>query len=250
MNNKILKKIVGIFGYKIIEKNFIKNQNILFEKSNLTVEKILSHLFKRKYIKYIVQIGANDGVSYEHINYFIKKYKIKSLLVEPIKSNFKFLVKNYKKLNYVNLENCAISSNNEINYLYKVDEKYLKKYDSTKRAIPSFDYKHLIKHGVNKKHIVKEIVNQISFLDLFKKYRINSFDLLYIDTEGYDCNLVNNFLEKIIIRPIIIFEWNHAPNIKLIPCLNSLISNGYFLLPIKYDLVCIPKEKNIKILFN
>jgi hypothetical protein len=115
--------------------------------SNLTVEKILSHLFKRKYIKYIVQIGANDGVSYEHINYFIKKYKIKSLLVEPIKNNFKFLVKNYKKLNYVNLENCAISSNNEINYLYKVDEKYLKKYDSTKRAIPSFDYKHLIKHG-------------------------------------------------------------------------------------------------------
>ena len=85
---------------------------------------------------------------------------------------------------------------------------------------------------------------------MFKKYRINSFDLLYIDTEGYDCNLVNNFLEKIIIRPIIIFEWNHAPNIKLIPCLNSLISNGYFLLPIKYDLVCIPKEKNIKILFN
>ena len=250
MNNKILKKIVGIFGYKIIEKNFIKNQNILFEKSDLTIEKILSHLFERKYIKCIVQIGANDGISYEHINYFIKKYKIKSLLVEPIKNNFKLLVRNYKNLNYVNLENCAISSNNEINYLYKVDEKYLKKYDASARAIPSFNYKHLIKHGIKKKHIVKEIINQISFLDLFKKYKINSFDLLYIDTEGYDCNLVNNFLEKIKIRPIIIFEWNHAPNPKLISCSNSLIANGYFLLPIKYDLLCIPKEKNINILFN
>jgi len=250
MNNKILKKIVGMFGYKIIEKNFIKNQNILFEKSDYTIEKILSHLFERKYIKYIVQIGANDGISYEHLNYFIKKYKIKSLLVEPIKNNFKLLVKNYKNLNYVNLENCAISSNNEINYLYKVDEKYLKKYDASARAIPSFNYKHLIKHGIKKKHIVKEIINQISFLDLFKKHKINSFDLLYIDTEGYDCNLVNNFLEKIKIRPIIIFEWNHAPNTKLTPCLNSLIANGYFLLPIKYDLLCIPKEKNINILFN
>jgi len=250
MNNKILKKIVGMFGYKIIEKNFIKNQNILFEKSDLTIEKTLSHLFERKYIKYIVQIGANDGISYEHINYFIKKYKIKSLLVEPIKNNFKLLVKNYKNLNYVNLENCAISSNNEINYLYKVDEKYLKKYDASARAIPSFNYKHLIKHGIKKKHIVKEIINQISFLDLFKKHKINSFDLLYIDTEGYDCNLVNNFLEKIKIRPIIIFEWNHAPNPKLTPCLNLLIANGYFLLPIKYDLLCIPKEKNINILFN
>jgi FkbM family methyltransferase len=250
MSNKILKKIVGMFGYKIIEKNFIKNQNILFEKSNLTIEKTLSHFFKRKYIKYIVQIGANDGISYEHLNYFIKKYKIKSLLVEPIKNNFKLLVKNYKNLNYVNLENCAISSNNEINYLYKVDEKYLKKYDASARAIPSFNYKHLIKHGIKKKHIVKEIINQISFLDLFKKHKINSFDLLYIDTEGYDCNLVNNFLEKIKIRPIIIFEWNHTPNPKLISCLNSLIANGYFLLPIKYDLLCIPKEKNINILFN
>jgi len=250
MNNKILKKIVGMFGYKILEKNFIKNQNILFEKSDLTIEKTLSHLFERKYIKYIVQIGANDGISYEHINYFIKKYKIKSLLVEPIKNNFKLLVKNYKNLNYVNLENYAISSNNEINYLYKVDEKYLKKYDASARAIPSFNYKHLIKHGIKKKHIVKEMINQISFLDLFKKHKINSFDLLYIDTEGYDCNLVNNFLEKIKIRPIIIFEWNHAPNPKLTPCLNSLIANGYFLLPIKYDLLCIPKEKNINILFN
>ena len=93
MNNKILKKIVGIFGYKIIEKNFIKNQNILFEKSILTVEKILFHLFKRKYIKYIVQISANDGVSYENINYFIKKYKIKSLLAKPTKNNLNFLLK-------------------------------------------------------------------------------------------------------------------------------------------------------------
>ena len=250
MNNKILKKIVGIFGYKIIEKNFIKNQSILFEKSNLTVENILDYLLKGKYIKSIVQIGANDGISYEHINYFIRKYKIKSLLVEPIKNNFQLLVKNYKNLNYVNLENCAVSTNNEINYLYKVDEKYLKKYDPSVRAIPSFDYKHLIKHGVKKKHIIKEMINQISFLDLFKKHGVNSFDLLYIDTEGYDCHLVNNFLDKIKIRPIIIFEWIHAPNLNLISCLNTLIDNSYFLLPVKHDLICIPKEKNIKILLN
>jgi len=202
MNNKILKKIIGIFGYKIIEKNFIKNQSILFEKSNLTVENILDYLLKGKYIKSIVQIGANDGISYEHINYFIRKYKIKSLLVEPIKNNFQLLVKNYKNLNYVNLENCAVSTNNEINYLYKVDEKYLKKYDPSVRAIPSFDYKHLIKHGVKKKHIIK------------------------------------------------IFEWIHAPNLNLISCLNKLIANSYFLLPVKHDLICIPKEKNIKILLN
>jgi len=250
MNIKILKKIIGIFGYKIIEKNFIKNQRILFEKSDFTVKNILDFLFKKKYIKSIVQIGANDGISYEHINYYIKKYKTNSLLVEPIKNNFKLLVKNYKNLNFVRLENSAVSLNNEIKFLYKVDEKYLGKYDPVARAIPSFDYKHLIKHGIKKKHIAKEIVNQITFLDLFKKYGISNFDLLYMDTEGYDCNLLTNFLEKVKIRPIIIFEWNHAPNHNLISCLNLLTANSYSLLPVNIDLICIPKEKNIKILIN
>ena len=247
---KILKKISGIFGYKIVEKNFIKNQRILFEKSDLTVKNILNFLFEKKYIKSIVQIGANDGISYEHINYFVKKYKIKSLLVEPIKNNFLALVKNYKNLSYVKLENSAVSSNNEIKFLYKVDEKYLNKYTPVAQAIPSFDYKHLMKHGIKKKHIIKEIINQITFLDLFKKHGIGNFDLLYIDTEGYDCNLVINFLKKIKIRPVIIFEWNHARNSNLICCLNMLIANDYSLLPVNIDLICIPKEKNIKILIN
>ena len=74
--------------------------------------------------------------------------------------------------------------------------------------------------------------------------------MLCIDTEGYDCNLVNNFLEKIQIRPIIIFEWIHAANLNLKTSLNILIANNYFLLPVKHDLICIPKEKNIKIFFN
>jgi hypothetical protein len=41
MSNKILKKIINIFGYKLVEKNFIKNQRILMQKSDLTVDKVL-----------------------------------------------------------------------------------------------------------------------------------------------------------------------------------------------------------------
>jgi len=120
MNNKILKKIIGAFGYKIIEKNFIKNKNILFLKSNFTVEKILDFFFKKNYINALVQIGANDGISYENIK----------------------------------------------------------------------------------------------------------------------------------IRPIIIFEWIHAPNAILITCLNILTNHNYFLLPVQHDLICVPKERNINILLN
>jgi hypothetical protein len=93
MNNKILKKLLEYLVIKLLKKILLRIRIFYLKKSNLTVEKILFHLFKRKYIKYIVQISANDGVSYEHINYFIKKYKIKSLLAEPTKNNLNFLLK-------------------------------------------------------------------------------------------------------------------------------------------------------------
>lgn len=250
MSNKILKKIMNIFGYKLVEKNFIKNQRILMQKSDLTVDKVLEYLFKKKYIKHMVQIGANDGISYDNINYFIKKYKIKSLLVEPIKKIFLLLVKNYRNLNYVNLENSAITINNEIKHLYKVNEKYLKQYDKVASAISSFNFQHLLKFGIKRTHIIKETVNQTSLFDLFKKYKIKNLDLLMIDTEGYDCHIVNNFLKKNTIRPIIIFEWVHAPNDLFKDSLKLLHTNNYFILPVDVDLICIPKQKNIQLLLN
>ena len=250
MNNKIIKKLINIFGYKPVEKNFIKNQRIVIQKSDLTVDKILEYLFEKKCIKNIVQVGANDGISYDHIYYFIKKYKIKSLLVEPIKKSFLLLKKNYENLSYVNIENSAITINNEVKHLYKVKEEHLKKYDNVVSAISSFNFEHLLKFGVKKKHIVRETVNQISFLNLFKKYKIKNFDLLYIDTEGYDCHIVNNFIKKNRIRPIIIFEWVHAPNDALTEALKLLHTNNYFILPVDQDLFCIPKQKKIQILLN
>ena len=98
---------------------------------------------------------------------------------------------------------------------------------------------------LKKKHILKETVNQISLFDLLKKYKIKNFDLLYIDTEGYDCHIVNNFIKKNRIRPIIIFEWVHAPNDALTESLKLLDTNNYFILPVDQDLFCIPKKKTL-----
>jgi FkbM family methyltransferase len=91
-------------------------------------------------------------------------------------------------------------------------------------VISSFYKEHLIKHGIKKKHIIQEKVNQISFDELLKKHNISSFDLLLIDTEGYDCHIVNDFFQKIKkIRPIIIFEWSHIKNIEFENTLNTII---------------------------
>ena len=45
MHYKFLKKIIGVFGYKIIEKNLIKNERLISSHTYLTVDKILKDLF-------------------------------------------------------------------------------------------------------------------------------------------------------------------------------------------------------------
>jgi GTPase Era involved in 16S rRNA processing len=121
MKHKIFKKIVGIFGYKLIEKNHIKNNRILENNSYLNSKKILNFLFDQKKISYLIQIGANDGLRFDSLSYYIKKYKTKSILVEPIKDNFEDLKNNYKEYKNIIFENLAISVNDEISYLYKVN---------------------------------------------------------------------------------------------------------------------------------
>ena len=49
---------------------------------------------------------------------------------------------------------------------------------------------------ISRFHIKKEKVNSISFIKLIKKYSIKNLDLLMIDAEGYDGNIVIDFLSN------------------------------------------------------
>jgi FkbM family methyltransferase len=249
--SKILKKFCGIFGYKLLPKNYIKNKNYLSNFSSLKLEKIIAHLAEKKIINSLVQIGANDGVSHDHLHNIIKKFQLKSLLLEPIKKYFLDLQNNYLNFDNVKIENSALSVNNEIFFLYMVNPEYSNKYGTISSGISSFYKKHLIQHGIKKKHIVQEKVNQISFDVLLQKYNFKSFDLLLIDTEGYDCQIVNDFFLKIKkIRPIIIFEWSHIKNSELEDTLYIIIKNNYSFFPIGDDVFCYPSEKDISLKLN
>ena len=249
--SKILKKFCGILGYKLLPKNYIKNKRYLLKFSYLNLEKIISDLAEKKIINSLIQIGANDGLKDDPLVNIIKKFKLESLLLEPIKKYFLLLQNNYLNYENVKLENSALSINNEIHFLYKVNPEYLSKYGTLTDVISSFYEDHLIKHGINKKHIIKEKVSQIGFNELLKKYSVEKFDLLIIDTEGYDCHIVNDFFSKIKkIRPIVIFEWSHIKNNDLVNTLNSLIKNNYSFFSVENDIFCFPTEKNIFLKIN
>jgi FkbM family methyltransferase len=250
MKNKFLKKILGWYGYKLVDKDLIKNNRIIGNESFLNIEKILSYLIKNNIVNSLVQVGANDGQRFDALNHFIKDYKIKCILVEPIEEHFRDLKNNYKGFKNIFFENSLISVNNEILYLYKANAKYLDNYGDHVRGISSFNYKHLIKHGVRKKHIIKQKVNSITINDLLLKYKFNNFDLLFIDAEGYDGKIVNDFLSNSHIRPYIIFEYIHIDHETFKNLTYNLTKCNYIFFSINENIVCIPKEKESSFIFK
>lgn len=246
MHFKILKKIVGIFGFKLVSKNFIKIERIIASDDSLTLDLILLNIFNKKKVTGLIQIGANDGLRFDNINKFIKEFKPNSILVEPIKEYFNELKQNYKNFENIFFENLAISVNDQINYLYKVNSKDLDKYDEHIKGISSFDLRHLLKHGVKKSHITKEETKSISITDLFKKYSFN-IDLLLIDAEGYDAEIVIDLLSQSNFRPIIIIEYIHVklPSMKILKKLLNVKEYKY--VKINENLICIPNENLLSI---
>ena len=249
MRHKVLKKIVGLFGYKLISKKTIKNERILGKFNYLKLPKILEYLVENKLVNSLIQIGANDGNRFDDLNLLIKKYKIKSTLVEPINENFEQLKKNYNNIQNINFENSAISVNNELSYLYKVKLEYLNKYGEHIKGISSFKKQHLIDHGVKKLHITKQKINSISIKELLNKYEIKDFDLLFLDAEGYDGTIVNDFLDNSLIKPYIIFEFIHIENEIFNQLVQKLNKKNYKLFNIYENIICIPEEKNF-LFFN
>ena len=48
MINKLFKKIIGSFGYKLIEKDTIKNERLISKKSFLKIDNLLNTIFQKK----------------------------------------------------------------------------------------------------------------------------------------------------------------------------------------------------------
>lgn len=238
---KLLKKIVGIFGFKIISKNLVKVEREIDNNNCLTLDKFLQNIFQKQIISGLIQIGANDGLRFDNINKYIKQYKTKSILVEPIKEYFDQLKKNYIDCENIFFENLAISVNDQINYLYKVKTNDLGKYDEHIKGISSFDFNHLIKHGVKKKHITKEKIESISIVKLFEKYNFD-INLLFIDAEGYDANIVIDLLQNSNFKPIIVIEYVHVPLSTIKNFNNLLTEKNYRYFRINENLICIPND--------
>ena len=100
--NKFLKKILGALGFKIFPKETIKTERFI-ESSSINSGDLIKLLINKKKINNIIQIGANDGKSDDFLRTSINA-DTNVLLVEPIKSAFEQLEKNYSSFTNVNCD--------------------------------------------------------------------------------------------------------------------------------------------------
>ena len=74
--------------------------------------------------------------------------------------------------------------------------------------------------------------------------------MLFIDAEGYDGRIVNDFLSTVNTRPIIMFEYIHIDNNVYEKLINKLLKKKYLFFSVGEIMICYPKENKIQIDLN
>lgn len=205
--------------------------------------------FKGQENIFLIQVGSNDGSDNNFMEDPVRDLikddeRFFSVLIEPQKNEFKRLKENYsKQKNRIDFLNVAISLSDGPVKLYKNMDREGTSGHSTLLLRQNgqntlFDEKHY------------ELVDGITVSTLLKSYE-NSVDVLVIDTEGFDMEIVKQFIGEKIYPKIIYFERPHPnPNddrLNNVKCgydeLNDLLDNltslGYNSKILSGNVLCI-----------
>jgi FkbM family methyltransferase len=157
---------------------------------------------------YYVQIGANDGRSFDPIHNFVTLHRnhVAGLAVEPLKDLYEELKCTYSKCPGVVPVNVAIHNTEKEMLLYRVDPQKVKSARAFTKGIASFNKDHHRITKVPDDLMVAEKVRCMSLAALLEEHAISQFDVLVIDTEGYDAEILRGIDLGVITPKIIRFE--------------------------------------------
>ena len=165
-----------------------------FRKKLFCCQRIMEKNFHKQSRFSFVQVGANDGVSFDFLYNFVINRKSKGIVIEPIKEYYKELCENYKNQPNILKINKAINKVAGNVKLYKVDSSKIELYPDWVKGIASFNLNHLTKFEfIKKEHILEERVKAEPLMNIINKCNLSGFDYFQVDTEGYDYEVVDMF---------------------------------------------------------
>lgn len=170
---------------------------------------------------FLVQIGANDGVSYDPIRPYILEYNWKGILIEPQKQVFQSLLENYKGNSRMIFENCAITDADGPIRMYRQKERL--------NGLPEPDVLSTVRQGKLKGELETEIVTGMTLASLLQKHNVQRIDYLQVDAEWFDDQIVRQALKlPEDLKPTLMhFEADWMPAKEVITLYTELTRQGY-----------------------
>lgn len=161
----------------------------------------------RKSDVFFINIGANDGIIEDPIAKYIKQYRWKGIMVEPVGYLFERLKQNYQGFPIV-FENSAITKQSGKQKFYRTAPS-LELPDYYQR-MGTLNKHFLLQHGAGtpnlEDYVIEEEINCLSFNDFKKKYQFSEAQLILIDTEGQDADILQSIDLQVLKTEIVIFE--------------------------------------------
>jgi len=174
-----------------------KPLNKLLENWGYRIEKIsrFSVLLERLYRKTpnfkFVQVGANDGVSFDDLYEFVTTHYCAGLVIEPLPDVFEVLRLNYLHYPRIVPVNMAVHADQTTATLYRVAADKIAALEKPWAAgIASFSPKHALELGIPPELITEESVACAPLMEVLTRHGALDAQMLQIDTEGYDAEVI------------------------------------------------------------
>lgn len=232
-----LKRIVKKIKRRLFDKPYIKDKRF---------PAYWFHQILGKQAAFLVQIGSNDGKTGDPLFELLQKnQQWKALFVEPVPYLFERLQKNYPNTKRFHFENAAINEGEALEFHW-VDPIIIEKekdlpfwYDQ----IGSFNKKHIINVLDNKlePYIISKTLEGITLNTLFERQQIQQFDILHIDTEGYDWNVLSQLNQEKYKPTFILYEHLHLSKADL-EASYAFLNPNYQLFKIGIDVLAVHQK--------
>jgi len=173
----------------------------------------LERLSKKQKDTFFIQVGSHNGKNNDPLNSFVISGRFKGILIEPMKSIFLELQKNYASVQGLIFENVAISNKVEKKTIYSLNPPSGFELPIWYDQLSSFYIDVILSHEKDipqiRDFIIKEEVQCLTIESILEKHQIFKVDLIHIDTEGYDFEILKLIPFSRITPEIIIYEHKH-----------------------------------------
>ncbi len=202
---------------KILEKNYAAHQPFSF-----------------------IQIGANDGISHDHLYSFVKSRNSRGVAIEPLKDFFEKLKCNYQYNPHVVTVNEAVHKDKRKVILYRLDPSKTDLAPHWAQGIASLDPHHHKRSHIPSDYIIAEEVTANNLMNIIEEhYHCNKVNLIQIDAEGYDLEILKMIDFKKIKPQIIRSEYINLSKAERLAMRSILSAQKYYTFTLDADFISV-----------